>query len=330
MRAVVVEEFGKPRSLVVRELINPTPGPNDVLIDVRSASLNYPDILVVAGSYQILPDRPFSPGKEVAGVVAAVGSDVTRFSVGDRVAAQLEFGGYAEQVSVSQDLVVAVPEAVALDVAATVGLPYATAHYALRRRAALAEGEVVLVTGATGAVGTAAVQLAKVWGATVIATASDERRGAILQAQGADHIVAPDEATIRDKVKTLTGGRGADVVIETLGGSVFTQAIRSMAWEGRLVVVGFATGDVPQLKAGHVLVKNIAVTGLQVSDYRDRDPQGFSKVIAEVLDMVSAGKIDVPVAGRFPLEEAATALGKLESRELRGRIVLHMGEPVDG
>ena len=327
MRAVVVEEFGPPEMMVVRDVVEPTPSPGEVLIRVAAAALNYPDVLVVSGSYQTLPERPFSPGKEIAGVVSALGAGVTRFAVGDRVAAQLEHGGYAERIAVAEDLVVPVPGGVGLDVAATAGLVCATAHYALRRRAALAPGETVLVTGATGGVGTAAVQLAKAWGATVIATADDAVRADVLRSQGADHVIAPDPATLRDEVRALTHGRGVDVAIEALGGVIFTQTLRSMAWEGRLVVVGFATGDVPTLKVGHVLVKNIAVTGLQVSDYRDRAPREFSAVISEVLELVAEGRLNMPIAARFPLEETPRALGMLASRQLRGRIVVEPTDP---
>ena len=322
MKAVLVEEFGSPEELVVRAVDAPQLGPGDVLIDVAAVSLNFPDVLVVAGTYQILPERPFIPGKELAGVVRAVGEGVTAFALGDRVAAQLEHGAYAEQVVAPQDLVVRVPEGVELDEAATVGLPYVTAHYALRRRAALREGETVLVTGATGAVGAAAVQLAKAWGATVIATASDEDGATAVRATGADHVIAADPATMRDRVRELTDGRGVDVAVESIGGDVFTQVLRSMAWEGRLVVVGFASGDVPVMKTGHVLVKNIAVTGLQVSDYRDRDPRAFSAVIAEILDLLATGRVRVDIAARFPLEETPRALGLIASRGVRGRIVV--------
>ncbi|MDF1704919.1 MAG: NADPH:quinone oxidoreductase family protein [Aeromicrobium sp.] len=322
MKAVLVEEFGPPEGLVVREVEAPSPGPGEVLVDVAAASLNFPDVLVVAGTYQILPERPFIPGKELAGTVVAVGSDVRDLAVGDRVAAQLEHGAYASQVVVPQDLAVRVPEGVDLAVAATAGLPYVTAHYALRRRAQLRTGETVLVTGATGGVGAAAVQLAKAWGATVIATSSDESGAAVLREQGADHVIAADPGTLRDEVRRLTDGRGVDVAVEAIGGDLFAQVLRSMAWEGRLVVVGFASGDVPQMKTGHVLVKNIAVTGLQVSDYRDRDPQAFSAVIGEILELIAAGRVNVDVASRFPLDETPKALGLIASRAVRGRIVV--------
>jgi NADPH2:quinone reductase len=322
MKAVLVEEFGPPEALVVREVDPPRPGPGEVLVNVVATSLNFPDVLVVAGTYQILPERPFVPGKELAGVVISAGEGVTEFVPGDRVAAQLEHGAYAEQVVVPQDLLVRVPDDVEMGEAATAGLPYATAHYALRRRAGLREGETVLVTGATGAVGAAAVQLAKAWGATVIATASDDEGAAIVRAMGADHVLPADPGTLRDRVRELTDGRGVDVAVEAIGGEFFAQVLRSMAWEGRLVVVGFASGDVPLMKVGHVLVKNIAVTGLQVSDYRDRDPRAFSAVIAEILDLVATGRVRVDIAARFPIEETPKALGLVASRGVRGRIVV--------
>lgn len=321
MRAVVLEEFGSPDSLVVNDVPDPRPGPGEVVVDVAASAVNFPDVLVVAGTYQILPPLPFTPGKEIAGVISEVGSEVRGLAVGDRVAAQLESGGYAERVVVGQELIVPVPDQVPLDVAATTGLVYTTAAYALRQRAGLKPGETVLVTGATGGVGAAAVQLAKAWGATVIAAATPDRADQ-LRAQGADHVVAPDPKTLRDEVRAATGGRGVDVAVEAIGGDLFAQVVRSMAWEGRLVVVGFASGDVPSIKAGHLLVKNISVSGLQVSDYRERDPRGYCAVIEEVLDLVRDGRLVVPIAARFPFDEAGSALNGLADRTIRGRIVL--------
>jgi len=321
MKAVVLDEFGSPEVLAVREIDDPRPTPRDVVIDVVASAVNFPDVLVVAGTYQILPELPFTPGKEVAGVISELGSAVTGLAVGDRVTAQLENGGYAQRVAVPQELVVAVPDDVPLDVAATTGLVYTTAAYALRQRAGLRAGETVLVTGATGGVGTAAVQLAKAWGATVIAVATADR-AELLKEQGADHVVAPDPKTLRDEVRSVTGGRGVDIAIEAIGGDLFSQVVRSMAWEGRIVVVGFASGEVPSIKTGHLLVKNIGVSGLQVSDYRERDPQGYRDVIAEVLELVRLGRVDVPIVARFPLDEAHLALGGLADRTIRGRIIL--------
>jgi NADPH2:quinone reductase len=323
MRAVLVEAFGSPDQVVVRQVPEPTAGPDEVVVDVHSAGVNFPDLLVIGGTYQILPDLPFSPGKEIAGVVSEVGARVQDLALGDRVVAQIEHGGYAERVAVTGRQAVRVPDGVALDVAASFGLAHVTAHYALRHRARFVPGETVLVTGATGAVGMASIRLAKAWGATVIAAAADPRGVAAVLEAGADHAVAADPATLRDEVREHTAGRGVDVALELVGGELFTQTVRCLAWEGRLVVLGFASGDIASVRSSHVLVKNISVTGLQVSDYRDRDPEGFGRVLAELLELHRSGVLKVPIAARFPLADAREALTKLAARQIKGNIVLN-------
>ena len=324
MRAALVEEFGPPESLVVREVADPVPGPGEVLVEVAAAGVNFPDVLVVAGTYQILPPRPFSPGKEVAGTVRAVGPGVERVRVGDRVVAQLENGGYAELVVAPEPQVVALPDAVPFPAAAGLGLPAITAHVALVRRAGLRAGETVLVTGAGGGVGSAGVQIAKALGATVIAVARDEQRAAVASELGADHSLVAGPG-LRDEVLALTGRRGVDVVLENVGGDVFAQALRCVAWEGRLVVIGFASGELPTIKAGHLLVKNIAVLGLQVSDYRDREPDGFRAVVEELLDLHVQGRLSLPIDRSCPLEQAGSALAAVQAGGLVGRVVLTCG-----
>lgn len=321
MRAAVVEDFGPPQSLRVTAVADPVAGPGDVLVEVAAAGVNFPDVLVVAGTYQILPPRPFSPGKEVAGRVRAVGDGVTGLAVGDRVLAQVEHGGYAELVSVPAGQVVPVPDEVPDEEAAALGLAALTAHVALRRRARLQRGETVLVTGAGGGVGAAGVQLAKAWGATVVAVARDRQRAEAAAAQGADHVLVagPD---LRDRVREVTRGRGADVVLETVGGDVFDQALRATAWEGRLVVIGFASGEAPVVKAGHLLVKNVSVLGLQVSDYRDREPARVRETLRDLLALRAEGRLTVPIARRYPLAEAGDALAEVRRGGLVGRVVL--------
>jgi NADPH:quinone reductase-like Zn-dependent oxidoreductase len=300
---------------------DPVATPGTVLIDVAAAGVNFPDVLVVAGTYQILPPRPFTPGKEVAGTVRAVGDGVTSLRTGDRVLAQVEHGGYAELVAAPADQVVLLGDGIPDVEAAALGLAALTAHVALRRRARLQPGETVLVTGAGGGVGAAAVQLAKAWGATVIAVARDADRAAVSTAQGADHalVAGPD---LRNEVRALTAGRGADVVVETVGGEVFTQALRATAWEGRLVVVGFASGEVPILKAGHLLVKNMSVLGLQVSDYRDREPETLRAAFDDLLALHAEHRLAVPVARTYPLDRAGDALADVQRGGLSGRVVL--------
>lgn len=321
MRAALVQEFGPPESLVTGELPDPVAGPGEVLVEVAAAGVNFPDILVVAGSYQILPERPFSPGKEIAGTVRAVGEGVDRLSVGDRVLAQIEHGGYAELVAVPEPQVVALPDEVPFVDAAAFGLGAITAHFALVRRAGLRPGETVLVTGAGGGVGSAGVQIAKALGATVIAVAQDEERAAPARQQGADSVVLAGPS-LRDDVLALTEGRGADVVLELVGGEVFAQSLRCTAWEGRLVVIGFASGDLPTMKAGHILVKNLAVLGLQVSDYRDREPESVRAAIEHLLQLYVDGRLTVPVTRTYPLEQAGAALEAVRSGSVAGKVVL--------
>jgi NADPH2:quinone reductase len=321
MRAALVEDFGPPESLVTGELPDPVAGEGEVLIEVAAAGVNFPDILVVAGSYQILPERPFSPGKEVAGTVRAVGAGVDTFAVGDRVLAQVEHGGYAELVAVPEPQVVALPDGVPFTDAAAFGLGAITAHFALVRRAQLKAGEVVLVTGAGGGVGSAGVQIAKALGATVIAVAQDEARAALAKEQGADHVLLAG-SPLKDEVFALTDGHGADVVLELVGGDVFAQSLRATAWEGRLVVIGFASGDLPVVKAGHILVKNLAVMGLQVSDYRDREPGSVRAAIEHMLELYLEGRLSVPVARTYPLEAAGEALEAVRSGAVTGKVVL--------
>ncbi|RZU32373.1 NADPH:quinone oxidoreductase family protein [Blastococcus saxobsidens] len=321
MRAALVQEFGPPETLVAGELADPVAGPGEVLVEVAAAGVNFPDILVVAGEYQILPERPFSPGKEIAGTVRAVGSGVAGFAVGDRVLAQIEHGGYAELVTVPEPQIVALPDEVPFVDAAAFGLGAITAHFALVRRAGLRPGETVLVTGAGGGVGSAGVQIAKALGATVVAVAQDEERAALARSQGADSVVLAGPS-MRDEVLALTEGHGADVVLELVGGEVFAQSLRCTAWEGRLVVIGFASGDLPTIKAGHVLVKNLAVLGLQVSDYRDREPESVRAAIEHLLQLYVAGRLTVPVARTYPLEQAGAALEAVRSGSVAGKVVL--------
>ncbi len=322
MRAVLVEDFGPPSSLVVKDVPDLVPQAGEVLVEVAAASVNFPDILVVDGTYQNLPPRPFSPGKEVAGRVAAVGAGVERLVVGQRVFALVEHGGYAEQVVVPEELVVELPDEVDDVQAAAAGLVYATAHLGLRRRGRLLPGETVLVTGAGGGVGSAGVQLAKAWGARVIALAQDEAKGGLTRRQGADVVLTSTPTTLRDDVLAATDGRGVDLTLEMLGGDFLAQVLRATAWEGRVVVVGFASGGQLPIKPGHLLVKNIGVLGLQSSDYRDRDPGLTRETMAEVFGLLGSGAVDAAVDTVLPLEDAAQALQYVKDGRVKGKVVL--------
>lgn len=323
MKALVVKQFG---ALSVEEFPAPVPGAGEVLVDVRAAGVNFPDLLVIAGTYQHLPPLPFIPGKECSGVVNAVGANVKLVKPGDRVMVQIEYGAFAQQVVAKELQCHVIPDAMGFPEAAVLGLTYMTAYFALTERTALKPGEVVLVTGAAGGVGLAAVQIAKAFGATVLAAVSSPEKAAAAKASGADHIInvsVPDlRNALREQVYAAVGKRGADVILDNVGGEVFDACLRAIAWSGRMLVVGFTSGRVPEIKAGLVLVKNISVIGMQISDYRDRQPEKFRAVRQQLLDMCSAGKLKPHVMATFPLERYAEALALLRERKVIGKVVL--------
>jgi NADPH2:quinone reductase len=295
---------------------------------VHAAGVNFPDMLVMAGKYQILPQPPFVPGKECSGVVAAVGKSVTTCKPGDRVLAWMEYGAFAEQAVAKQANCFVLPEPMSFEEGACFALVYQTAHFALVERADLRAGDVVLVTGATGGVGLAAVQIAKALGATVVAAVSTPEKAEIAWRNGADHVIdvsVPNlRDALRDQLRRATGGRGADVVIEQVGGDLFDASLRALAWSGRLVVVGFAGGRIPEVRANYLLVKNIAVLGLQISDYRDGQPQAMRRVMAELFDLYDQGAIAPLVSAVYPLRDFASAYAAIAARKAVGRLVLQV------
>ncbi|WMY78901.1 NADPH:quinone oxidoreductase family protein [Citricoccus sp. I39-566] len=322
MKAALVKEFGPPSSVVFGEAEDPTPGPDEVVIDVVATSVNFPDLLVVEGTYQNLPERPFSPGKEAAGRIASIGANVSGFTVGDRVLALVEYGTYAEKVVSPASQVIGLPDGVDFVRAASFGLIYTTAWAGLVRRGGITSSDVVLVTGAGGGVGSAGVDLAKAHGATIIALAKDEERANLALSQGADHALTSLPETLRDDVLALTEGHGVDLTLESLGGDYLSQIIRCTAWEGRVVITGFASGGQNPIKPGHLLVKNISVMGLQASDYRDRTPDLVQSSTVEMLEMVARGVLNPPVDRTYPLAEAAAALQHVKNGKVRGKIVM--------
>jgi len=326
MRAVVVHEHGPARSQRVETLPDPVPGPGQVVIDAHAIGVNYPDLLVIEGKYQFLPPRPFTPGKEVAGVVSAVGEGVARLRVGDRVMAQREYGTYCEKLLSPEATCYRMPDAMSFEEGAALGLAYQTSHFALVERGGFRPGETVLVTGASGGVGLAGVEIAKALGATVIAGVTSREKGELCRRHGADHIVdltAPDlRNSLREQVRSAVGGRGVDVVLENVGGEVFDGALRALAWCGRLVVVGFASMRLPEAKANYLLVKNISVVGLQWSDYRERDPEWVQRVQDELYALYVDGKLRPYVSERYPLERFADALARFTARGVLGKMLL--------
>lgn len=326
MRAVVVREHGPIESQQVESIPDPVAGPGEVVVEARAIGLNFPDILVIEGTYQILPPRPFSPGKELAGVVASVGTDVTTCGPGDRVMALVEYGACAERVVVPQSQCFVMPDAMSFEEAAAMGLTYQTAWFALTDRAQCKPGETVLVTGAAGGVGLACIQVAAAMGTTVIAGISNPDRESIVRAAGAAHVVDLADAnlrnTLRGQVHALTDGRGVDIVLDPVGGDVFDAALRALAWRGRLVVIGFASGRIPDVKANYLLVKNIAVSGLQVSDYRERDATWMRLAQAELFTWYEAGRVRPLVTETLPLEKFSEGLARFRRRGMMGKTVL--------
>lgn len=328
MKALIVREHGPIENLLLEDVTDPVPGPGQVLIDVHAASINFPDLLVIGGTYQNLPPLPFSPGKDLAGVVAAVGAGVTSCKPGDRVAAQHEYGAYAQRCVVPQMNCYAMPESMSFADAAAMGLTYATAHFALVERARYQAGECVLINGAAGGVGIATIQVAKALGATVIASVSSAEKAGLAMKNGADHVVRTDvpglRDAFRDQVYKAVGKRGVDIIVDPVGGDVFDASLRVIAWCGRIIIVGFAEGRIPEIKAGHLLVKNIAVIGLQYSSYRERQPEKVQEVQRELFAWYEAGRIKPHVMAQFAMKDYRQALHTVRNRQVVGKIVLLM------
>jgi len=326
VRALVVHEHGPLDNLRLENFAEPRPAAGEVLIDVHAASVNFPDLLVIGGSYQRLPTTPFVPGKDLAGTVVEVGSSVTNLKRGDRVMAQVEYGAYAERAVAPIGNCYRMPARMSFAEGAAMGLVYITAHFALVERAALKAGEVVLVTGAAGGVGLATVQLAKALGAIVIAAVSSKDKAALARANGADHVVFTEVPDLRDslrqQISSGLGKRGVDIVIDSVGGDVFDASLRTVAWCGRIVIVGFAAGRVPEVKAGYLLVKNISLIGLQASDYRDREPAKVQRVQRELFALYEQGKLKPHVMATYPLEAYREALATVRDRKVLGKVVL--------
>lgn len=330
MKAVIVRQFGPVADAALETCPDPAPQRGEVVVAPVVAEVNFPDLLVIEGRYQIKPPLPFAPGKSGAGRVVAVGPDVAGLCVGDRVAFQVEYGAYAERVVAGAAHCYAMPPDMDFATAAALGLTYLTAHLALRARAGLKAGETVLVLGASGGVGIASIQLAKAFGAArVIAATRGAARGRIALDAGADAVIdssAPDlRDRMRDEVVRITGGHGADVVIDPVGGDTHQAAIRAVAWCGRLVIVGFASGDIPAIRGNYLLVKNIAASGLQWSDYREREPERVAAAQQEIFGFHSAGRLRPRIGLRVPLAEFGRALAAQQQGSVSGRILLDVG-----
>ncbi len=326
MRGYQVVDFGPPSALRIGEMPDPVPGERQILVDVAAAGINFPDTLVVSGRYQILPERPFVPGKEIAGVVRAVGAGVSGFAPGDRVLSQLEHGAFAEQALVTPEDTFRMPDGLGFAEATALGLVYQTAYFALCDRARLRSGETVLIGGAAGGVGVAAIQLAKAFGARVLAAVRKPDQAEFVRAMGADAVIDVGGKNLRDDLRAqvfaATGAAGADIVLDPVGGEFFGAALRALAWCGRLVVIGFVAGDIPSVKANYLLVKNISVSGLQWSDYRERAPARVAAAQKEIFELWRAGVLQPPVTKTFSFEELPAALDLIGQGRIQGKAAI--------
>jgi NADPH2:quinone reductase len=330
MRAVIVSKFGPVEQAAIGEFPKPVPGPHDVLLEVDATAANFVDTLVIGGTYQFLPALPFVPGKLPAGTVAEVGLAVKTLRAGDRVLAMAEHGGYGEFVAVPEIQCFKLPAKMSFVDAAAMALVYDTSWFALRDRARYQAGDTVLVLGASGGVGLASIQLAKAMGAKVLAGISSLDKADSVRQAGADAVVDLSRPDLRDSLRAqvyeVTNNRGADIILDPVGGDIFDAALRALAWRGRLVVIGFASGRIPTIKANYLLVKNIEVTGLQISDYRKRMPGQLAACFQEIFALYEAGKIKPAPTTVMPVEKFATALADIRDRKARGRIVLSQGK----
>lgn len=326
MKAVLCKAYGPPSGLVLEDIDAPALKAGEVRVAVHACGVNFPDTLIIQGLYQIKPPLPFSPGMEVAGVVLECAEGVTHLRPGDRVLALPGQGGFAEQVIVEASAVTLIPPEMDFVTAAGFALTYSTSHVALTHRAQLQPGETLLVHGAAGGVGLTAVELGKLLGATVIACASTPEKLQLAAEYGADYLINYTEESIRDRVKALTGGKGAHVIYDPVGGEVFDQSVRCIAWEGRLLVIGFASGTIPQLPVNLALLKNCSVVGVFWGAYRQNNPQVIGDSLQTLLGWYSDGKLRPHISQTFPLERAADALYTLMNREARGKIVVTMDQ----
>ena len=320
MRAVRVHSLTGPTALQVDEVAEPIAAAGQVMIDVSASGVNFPDVLITYGKYQFKPATPFSPGGEVAGIVIAVGSGVTHFAVGDRVAATMLYGGFAERVALPEMAVVKLADAISFEIGAATLLTYATTLHALVDRAVIKPGESLLVLGAAGGVGIAAVELGRALGAKVIAAASTPEKQAFCRAHGAAEAIG--YADLKDVVKKLTGGNGVDVVYDPVGGELSEPALRSVGWQGRYLVVGFAAGDIPKIPLNLVLLKGCAIVGVFWGSFAMRDPAKNRAHCEQLFAWIADGKLTPAIDAVIPFAEAASALARIERRDVKGKLVL--------
>lgn len=322
MKAIVCRELGPPERLRYEDVPDPVPRPNEVCIRVRAAGVNFPDTLIIQGRYQLRAEPPFIPGAEVAGEVLAVGERIRHLRAGDRVAALPSVGGYAEQVCAPGDAVIALPRDLDFETAAAFPLAYGTTVHALVQRGRLVAGETLLVLGAGGGVGLAAVQIGKLLGARVIAAAGSAEKLALAQHYGADAVINYRHESLKDAVKGLTDGKGADVIYDPVGGELAQECLSCINWNGRYLIIGFAAGEIPQLPANRLLLKGASAVGVFWGAFVGREPQQNFENVERLLGWITSGELRAHISRSYPLAEAAQALSDMADRRVTGKIVL--------
>ncbi|KXI27791.1 NADPH:quinone oxidoreductase family protein [Paraglaciecola hydrolytica] len=322
MKAIVCNEFAPVEQLTFIDVPDPQPKKGEVVIDIKACGVNFPDGLLVQGLYQLKPPRPFIPGGEVAGVISQLGEGVSHLKIGMRVIALCMLGGYAQKVACPATHVLPIPDAIPDDEAAALVTAHATAHHALKQRAQIKPGETLLVTGAAGGTGLAAVQIGKLMGAKVIAVCSTQEKLDVAKANGADILINYSDTDLKTAIKEVTNGKGVDVVYECVGGNTFHACSRSMAWNGRLLVVGFAGGTIPELPVNLCLVKGYSVVGVFWGSFTQHQPKDFADNMHELLMWYVQDKVKVNIDEVVPLEQAKDALNKVMGRKVKGKISL--------
>lgn len=324
MKAIVCKSYGPPENLVLEDIDDPVASENETIVKVYSASLNFPDGLQIQGKYQFQPPMPFTPGSEVGGIITSVGAGLQGFSVGDRVMATPGIGGLAEQVAVKADGLRKIPDSMDFKTAAGFAMIYTTSYYALKQRAQLKPDETLLVLGASGGVGLAAVELGKVMGARVIAAASSDEKLEFVNRLHPDALLNYSDGEFKERVKDLTKGRGADVIYDPVGGDLFDQSCRCINWNGRLLVIGFASGRIPEYKANLALLKGASMVGVFLGRFRKEEPEEYENNFAELLQMYDEGKLKPIVTESFAMSDFVDAFNVFTERKVMGKVTLEI------
>lgn len=323
MKALLCKQYGLPDTLVYEDAPDPVPGPGQVVIDMKAAGVNFPDVLIIQNKYQFKPALPFSPGGEMAGIVSAVGEGVTHVKVGDKAIGSCGHGAFAQKVLVPAARTIPMPADADFESAAAFLLTYGTSYHAVKDRGELKAGETMLVLGAAGGVGLSAIEIGKALGARVIAAASTAEKLAVCKEHGADEVINYTTEDLRERIKALTDGKGPDVIYDPVGGQYAEPAFRSIGWRGRYLVIGFANGEIPKLPLNLMLLKGASVVGVFWGDFCNREPQNFRKDLGEMFELLKQGKLRPHISARYPLKDGARAIEDMMNRKVMGKVIVY-------